>query len=55
MAFQQIVLQLGLRGQIGGVGGRSHPGFRHFHTTKTLNGPSSEGRRLLSTLVWADF
>jgi hypothetical protein len=35
MPFQQIFFQLGLRDQIGGVGGRSHPGFRHFHTTKT--------------------
>jgi hypothetical protein len=41
MPFQQIFLQLGLRGQIGGVGGRSHPGFRHFHTTKTQSGRST--------------
>jgi hypothetical protein len=36
MPLQQIFFQLALRCQVGGVGGRLQPGFRHFHTTKTL-------------------
>jgi hypothetical protein len=37
-ALSTFFFQLGLLGEIGG---RPHPRFRHFHTTKTLSGRAS--------------
>jgi hypothetical protein len=31
-ALSTNFFQSGLQGQIGGIGGLSHPRFRHFHT-----------------------